>query len=150
MHQGDYIKRRMKDTKVTQEELAKFLRISRQHLIKILQKPVLENDTIGTIGKMLSYFKLSESDLPRVNAYEKAKFLLEENNINVNDILNIDEFQKPVMTDKEAAKLELELIVSLREIIKAKDKSIEILEKENDYLKSRLLEYESKTKSRTA
>lgn len=67
MHQGDYIKGRLKEAKITQESLAKAIGVSRAQIIKVLSKRKVEEDTIGTLGKIMSFLNINYSDLPIVD-----------------------------------------------------------------------------------
>lgn len=91
MHQGEFIKKVLKDINITQEELADKIGISRGHLIKKLKEVELKEDKSGTIEKILNFIMLKESKLPPVTKREKIEYVLKENDINVDDIVFKDD-----------------------------------------------------------
>lgn len=82
MHQGEYIKKILKERKITQDTLAKDLNLSRGHIVDKLKEFELVDNKENTKLKILTYLNLKEDDLPKPNDKAKAIYLLKKYNVN--------------------------------------------------------------------
>ncbi|WP_256013203.1 XRE family transcriptional regulator [Desertivirga xinjiangensis] len=93
MHQGEFIKRLLKERQITQDKLAEDINISRGHIVARLKEPELINDKADTRKKILKYLNLTDNDLPTVSAEEKAEFILKQHNIDIHKLQVTNEFK---------------------------------------------------------
>lgn len=111
-HQGEYIKKILKERKITQATLAEDIGVSRGQLIKILSRPLLIDDSIGTLGKIQNYLGINVNDIPEPTKNEIDNFFIEGHHEQMIFQIGLKEF----FERKQGRKNKLSVVGNAKEI----------------------------------